>query len=333
MYLSFRSVLNRYVLKSNQMTDGPSLSDNQMALPVFPQFEPLKLEYKQPIEAITSKFEPYSDFNFTNLWAWDIDGSSLVSTLNNNLVYRLTDYDNGDIRFYTFLGDSDLDKTAHTLIAHSKALNDCPDLMFVPETVALGIRDKKLEIKEERHNFDYILSVDELVQLKASTYRGKKNLLNRFKNKYGDTVDYKNIDLTNETELTEVKSLFQQWQASRNKGKGDVEDELAATNRVLKNVNELEVKACGVFINSKLTGYTIYELPNLTTAVIHFDKADVNHKGIFEFMKQSFAANLAKLGVDYINYQQDLGIEGLRRAKESWHPVKFLKKYTVSYKN
>lgn len=58
----------------------------------FPQFKKLELADKKDIEKFTSKFPPYSDFNFVSMWSWDIRGEMRVSQLNGNLVVRFTDY-------------------------------------------------------------------------------------------------------------------------------------------------------------------------------------------------------------------------------------------------
>lgn len=71
----------------------------------FPQFKELELEDKEEIEKFTSKYPPYSDFNFVSMWSWDVRGDMRVSKLNNNLVVRFTDYLTGS-PFFSFLGDN-----------------------------------------------------------------------------------------------------------------------------------------------------------------------------------------------------------------------------------
>ena len=72
-------------------------------IPKFPQFKKIELSDRVDVEAHTSLFEPYSDFEFTCLWTWDMKGERMISELNNNLVVRFTDY-NTHNPFLSFLG-------------------------------------------------------------------------------------------------------------------------------------------------------------------------------------------------------------------------------------
>src|SRR3989338_2938897 len=55
-------------------------------IPQFPQFKRVEITDREAVEAHTHKYEPYSDFNFTSLWAWDTNGERMISELNGNLV-------------------------------------------------------------------------------------------------------------------------------------------------------------------------------------------------------------------------------------------------------
>lgn len=84
-------------------------------IPEFPEFKKLELSDKKDIEQFTSKFPPYSDFNFVSMWSWDIKGEMRVSQLNDNLVVRFTDYLTGE-PFYSFLGNNKVNDTAEKLL-------------------------------------------------------------------------------------------------------------------------------------------------------------------------------------------------------------------------
>ena len=79
-----------------------------LMIALFPEFSKIDISHRYEIEAITSKFEPYSDFNFVSLFCWDTDGSAAVSVSNDNLIIKIPDYING-IPVYSMLGDSKID--------------------------------------------------------------------------------------------------------------------------------------------------------------------------------------------------------------------------------
>ena len=64
--------------------------------------------------------------------------------------------------------------------------------------------------------------------------------------------------------------------------------------------------------------------------IIHFEKAAVSYVGTSHFLKQQTAIDLQNQGCKYINYEQDLGLPGLRKAKAMCLPIAYLKKYSVS---
>lgn len=300
-------------------------------LPIFPEFERLDITHKEVLQEIASNFPSYSDFNFVSLFTWDTDGAVVVSSLNDNLVIRFTDYIDNKT-FYSFLGTNKVDETVATLIKYAESLGEHPELMLVPHSTASLISTDIHEVSEDRDNHDYLLSVNDLVEFRTNMYRGKKNLLNRFQREYGEHAKTLEIDLTDLTNRKEIREVLDSWQASRHKSSKEVDNEFVAIERALAHAKDLGIRAFGVYLHNDLIGFTLFEILPKKVAVIHFDKADVSYIGVFEHLKHTFAKHIASLGMDTINYEQDLGIEGLRKAKESYHPKDYLKKYTVSLK-
>lgn len=305
---------------------------DKQKLPTFPDFEKLDITHKELLQAVADQFDSYSDFNFVSLFTWDIDGSVLVSSLNDNLVIRFSDYLDNKI-FYSFIGVNKINETVTILLEHARKTGEHADLLLIPETTAQLISNKNHEIAEDRDNHDYILSVDDLVEFRTNKYRGKKNLLNRFQRIHGPDSISREIDLTDHKNRMELVALLDDWQESRSKGDLEVDNEHRAIKRAMEHSHLLGIRAFGIYVKDKLIGFTIFELLNNKEAVIHYDKADVRYVGIFEHLKHNLAKHLANFDIKTINYEQDLGIAGLRTAKESYHPVKFLKKYTISLKN
>ena len=77
-----------------------------------------------------------------------------------------------------------------------------------------------------------------------------------------------------------------------------------------------------------MVGFTIGEKANSEMAIIHIEKGDPDFKGAYTFINKVFAEKYLS-DVKYINREEDLGIEGLRKAKTSYHPVKLERKYIV----
>ncbi|MEZ4195536.1 MAG: hypothetical protein R3B53_04075 [Candidatus Paceibacterota bacterium] len=144
-----------------------------MTIPLFPNFKPLELSDRPAIVAYTNRYKPYSDFNFTNLWAWDTLSSRKISILNNNLVILFTDYRTTE-PFLSFLGTNEVNETALTLIDYANKSGYTNTLHFIIEDIATLLRDHRLKVVEEISNFDYIFSTHQLAESSEPKLKTKK---------------------------------------------------------------------------------------------------------------------------------------------------------------
>jgi uncharacterized protein len=79
-----------------------------------------------------------------------------------------------------------------------------------------------------------------------------------------------------------------------------------------------------------VAAYAIGERMSSDTMIVHFEKGGVAYKGVYQAINRMFLAHEAN-GIEWVNREQDLGDEGLRKSKESYHPARFLKKYRVEF--
>src|SRR3989338_1647905 len=148
-------------------------------IPEFPKFKPIELSDKTEVEKITSKYPPYSDFNFVSMWSWDIKNEMRISLLNGNLVVRFTDYLTGE-PFYSFLGDNKVNETVEELLEFSKKEILPLELKLIPEEVLKDLDQIKFKATEDRNNFDYIYDVSRLAELKGNEYQSHRNSIHKF---------------------------------------------------------------------------------------------------------------------------------------------------------
>lgn len=300
-------------------------------LPQFPEFAPLSLDQRDLVQGIANAF-PSSDFNFASLYAWDVEEQVGVSQHNGNLVIYFTDYMSHE-RFISFIGDTAVDATIDALIAFSVQAGLPPQLTLIPESVLPYIQNaSRYSIVADRDNYDYILSVNDLVEFKATKYRGKRNLLNRYIKKYGALSDAVELNLDDDAIRDDVFRAFESWRVSRNKDHDEVNDELIAIKRAIEARAATNMRAFCVRHDDDLIAFTLFEVLPTRVGVIHFDKADISYVGIFQYLKHTFGKHLSASGVLTINYEQDLGVPGLRTAKESYHPIAYIKKYSIEFK-
>lgn len=299
--------------------------------PSFPVFAKLEINHKTAFYKFTKNFPPFSDYNFVSIWSYDVEEDTQVSILNTNLVIRLRDYITNEPT-YSYFGHNKPLETVQELFGYMEGIGAKPVLKLIPEINFIHHKKlihEKFNVSEDRDSFDYIYSLEHLSKLPGKSYNSKRNKINRFLREY-TKISVRLIDLKKRDNDNHILYVFSHWGGNRETE--DTSHELKALNRLLKYASYLNLVCTGVYINEKLEGFTIVEPIANKFAVAHFTKADPKKNGIFEFLYKSMADELLKKGLFFFNREQDLGIEGLRAAKLSWRPIKFLKKYTISKK-
>ena len=301
-------------------------------IPQFPRFKKLELLDKEEIERFTRKFPPYSDFNFVSLYSWNTEVETEISTLNQNLVVKFQNYTSDDI-FYSFIGNTDVIKTSKTLLDHAEREGILTELLLIPEHTVKNekkIHDRFL-VRDDRDNFDYIYSINDLVQLRGKNYYNKANHLRNFY-RHHPNCTVETIDITKRSIGQQMIEVFFTWEKGKNKNRQDTQRELKALERLISNAADFNLVGIGIYLNNRLIGFAIGEIEHNNYATFHFLKGDPVYKEIFVALYNQLAVNLQKKGIEYLNNEQDLGIEGLRQAKMEWRPVSFLKKYIITNK-
>ncbi|MEO5635224.1 MAG: phosphatidylglycerol lysyltransferase domain-containing protein [Candidatus Paceibacterota bacterium] len=301
-------------------------------IPEFPKFKNLELTDKKDIEKFTSKFPPYSDFNFISMWSWDIKGEMRLSQLNNNLVVRFTDYITGK-PFYSFLGKNKVNETANALLNLSKEEEISQYLQLIPEEIVSKLNKNKFKSTEERGHFDYLVSVDRLMPHKGETRKlsSRRKLINKFK----ETKEFeiKLMDIGKKEIQNKIRSVFTEWEMEVENDKNATEHLHLALEKFFLAEKKFDnsILTYGAFIKNKLVGYSVSEKLGADHAVGHFQQADLKiFSGIYALLMHETAPFFKSEGVTCINLEQDLSIPGLRKWKSSHNPIGFLKKYKVS---
>lgn len=295
-------------------------------------FKKLDIEDKEKLEEITHKYLPFSDFTFLSLFTYNTKGNVEYCFCNANLVIKFEDYIDGE-SFYSLIGDNKLKETIHTLLKYAKKEGLKYSLNLVPQTILDN--DPSLhevfKIVEDPDNFDYIISSVDVAELSHDKFHRKRKLIDDFKAKYPD-LTVKPIELRDEKNHKDIIRLCNRWRKTNKKSKAETETEITAIKRLLSNAHHFpNLYALGIYKKNKLVAFNTFEVSTHSHGISSFQKADKKYDGIYAFLTHEMAKNMVELGCNYINFEQDLGIEGLRSSKNSWHPVNFLKKYKITY--
>jgi uncharacterized protein len=210
--------------------------------------------------------------------------------------------------------------------------NNLPFLMkTTPRWMKKIIEDSKPGVfvfQEDQSNYDYVYNAEDLIELKGRKYSRKRNHIKNFKEEY---PNYQYVPLTDDL-IQDCIDNEVEWCEKRNCDEDPgLSCEKYAIMEALTKFTKLGYKGGIILIDEKIEAFTFGEMINEDTAVIHVEKGNPDIKGIYPVINQEFCQNTWQ-GVKYINREEDMGIEGLKKAKESYYPVMLIEKFDVRLK-
>ena len=182
----------------------------------------------------------------------------------------------------------------------------------------------------DRANFDYIYDTKELIELRGRAYHSKKNHLNFFKANY----DYEYLEMT-EDMAEEAMTFIHKFNERKNLTDPKERELLMYEEKAMRNVFE-HLKDVGylsgaIRIGGKIEALCVGGRLGTKTVIVHIEKANIEYRGLYQAINNEFCKHMAS-NVKHINREEDMGLPGLRKAKLSYNPVKFIETYTVTFK-
>lgn len=181
---------------------------------------------------------------------------------------------------------------------------------------------------------DYIYRREDLALLPGKKYSRKRNHIHQFQNKYSDfSFELLNKDNLDFARRVEEKWLEENRDFAMNDGTlSDLQIEKEIITFALDNFETFS-KSCGMsggilFVSGEPVAFCISSLLSKSVTDIHFEKClySFGRDGGYAVINNEFAKTA---GTEFLNREEDLGIEGLRKAKLSYYPVQVLEKYLV----
>ena len=185
----------------------------------------------------------------------------------------------------------------------------------------------QFQIWPQRANFDYVYAIDSLADLKGKKLQKKRNHVNRFRTQ---RPDYRVEPLT-ACNLPRVQHMVNDWYVSRRKSdpEGDYMLESLAMARAFRHFDGLKMEGLVLLQGDEVLAVTLGSRLSADTFDIHFEKAREEADGAYPTINCEFARYLREKypEVRYLNREDDMGLEGLRKAKLSWCPDHMIEKY------
>jgi hypothetical protein len=289
------------------------------------EFEPIHLDKQTAyLQQLSACPQVASDYSFMNLWGWAAE-YGLSWAWEDPLVWIKQ-----TAPVEAFWAPVGCWESANWQEVFDRCLSGSANFIRVPEqlkqiweTSLSG--NRRLSIQETRGHWDYLYGVSDLVQLKGKRLHKKKNLLNQFKRHY-DYV-YSPLGPNTTAQALGLQTDWCEWRDCESS------DTLSSENKAIEKVlgqwkNLKGITGGSIRVGDSIAAYTVAERLTDDTLLIHFEKASPEFKGGYQAINQMYLEHAGD-PFSRVNREQDLDDDGLRKAKLSYHPIDFVKKYQV----
>ena len=269
-----------------------------------------------------------SDTNFTNLFIWRSYYRAIWAEAHGCIC--LIARPDGEEPFgLAPVGAGDrLAAMKYTLEA-LRELTETPVFQRMPEDLVQEIQVAGLpyDVNHDRDNDDYIYSRQQLCSLGGRRMHQKKNHYNYFVSHY----QFECLPITAELvpDLLAVQAGWLATKEERNISGNQLLHEVESVHELLRHQAELGQTGMAIKIDGRIEGFTMGEIMSRDTALVHIEKANYEIRGLYVALFSHFCRELPE-NIIYINREQDLGLEGLRKSKESLKPDHMRQKYLVT---
>lgn len=287
-------------------------------------FKEITLQDKEIITSFTMKSERRNcDLSFSNLCSWQFLYNTQYAVIGNYLAFKF--YVNGELAYMMPVGQGECCNILELLKDDAakenqpfRMLGICNNMKEKIESIVPGM----FEFTSDRNSFDYIYLRTDLAELKGKKYQSKRNHVNKFNKTY---ENYEYLPITPEL-ISECLKMEDEWCRANNcDEQNGLDKEWKSINFALNHFNEIGLIGGVLRVNGKIAAFT-YGMPiNQTTFGIHVEKADTLIDGAYTVINQEFARHIPEQYI-YLNREEDLGLEGLRKAKLSYQPALLLEK-------
>ena len=265
------------------------------------------------------------EYSFVNLSIW---GRQRAAFLDGFLVLH-SQFDRRSV--YPFpLGQGNVLPVLEKLMddAHQRGIPCCFTGLDGAECDLLETHfPGRFRIQPDRNTFDYIYAIEDLAELKGRKFQKKRNHLNRFRLEH---PAWRTEPLSEEN-LPAVRQMLHDWYAHRHDvdPHGSYTLERIALDRALSNPHGLGLEGLVLLEEDRVLAFTMASRLSQNTYDVHFEKAREDVDGAYAAINQAFARHLqqAHPELQFLNREDDMGLEGLRKAKLSYNPVEIREKY------
>lgn len=288
-------------------------------------YRDLELAHRAEIETFLAADPPQiSELTFTNLFIWR-GLYRPVWRAEADCLAGILQPEGGSPRGLPPVGPGDKAAALAAAVRDMSAMGADPLIARADADLIDNWVDRDLyEVAEDRDNSDYVYLTEDLKNLSGRRFHKKKNHVNKFYKSFN--FEYRPLDGPTIGLALELQEEWCGMRACAADESLNAED--MAVHQALSHAGELDWSGGAILINGRVEAFSIGEELNPETTVCHVEKANPDVPGLYAAINHQCCLN-AWPERTYINREQDLGSQGLRRAKESYHPLHLVDKFTI----
>ena len=263
------------------------------------------------------------EYTFVNLFIW---GRQKAAFVNDRLLVQ-SQFDRKCV-YPLPMGPGDLKTALDAIIADARERGiPCCLTSLKPEECEIieELYPGSFSFHMARDNFDYVYDINGLADLKGRKYQKKRNHLNNFR-KANPDIAFVPMD---DVDPKELETMLEQWYTRHLETNPDMDYHLeqVAIGRAMKFRRELGMEGLVLLVEGKIAAFAMGSRMNEDTFDIHFEKA--LDESAYPAINQGFAAHLREKypELKWLDREDDMGLEGLRKAKLSYNPDMMIEKY------
>ncbi|SFT49402.1 hypothetical protein SAMN02910356_00776 [Selenomonas sp. GACV-9] len=276
-----------------------------------------------------SRYYENSHFNFTNLFMWR-EPFHIKWCEEDNVLYMTAEWDGQLMALQPYGPEEKMVEATAKFLAYFEAQGKPFVITGIEKCYAAVLEQYEgadFEVKADRDNYDYVYLAEKLITLSGRKLHSKKNHLNAFRKLYPQ-AEYQ--PMTPEI-LPACLEELQRWYDLRIQDEPDdpfIGWESQAIREVFADFDYFGLKGGAIRLDGRIIAFTFGEQLNTDTVVVHVEKADPDIRGAYPAINQGFIEHCWQ-GMTYVNREEDMGHEGLRKAKESYKPEKMIEKFNA----
>lgn len=280
-------------------------------------------DYFWASECLKSAHSMNCEYTFGSIYLWHTAYRTKIAHYKDFFICRWGKED--ELSYSLPIGKGDFKEAVLKIIEDAKLNGIVPNIYGVTESYKEMLEKEfpnQITYKYDDGNNDYIYSAEKLATLTGKKYHSKRNHITNFKKNNPDWC-FEEISAEN---IAECINLHTNWIEERDDNDSDYSLEFESVLTGFENYEKLGFYGGIIRVNGDAIAYTYGEKMSDECFVSHFEKAPADVQGAYAIINQEFAKRLYEKGFKYINREEDLGLEGLRKAKQSYHPEIWLKK-------